>query len=134
MPDDRDGLLTTVAKKAHANRLSVTLVTAATALSAALAGLDAAGIKLIPWVKAEELKRVEQDALTRDEAIMRQLKQMDSTNRILLRAFWVQKLEDAEAELAANPNSRTAKSLKQEALREIAKIDAQDGLRPTTPP
>lgn len=127
MPDDdRPGIMTHVAKKVQANKLSTTLVALATALSAGLAGLDAAGIKVIPWVKAEELKRVEDDALRRDEAIMKQLKDMSDDNRILMRSFWEQKRDEAEAELAINPNSRTAKALKIEAERQLTKLDQQD--------
>lgn len=130
---DGPGVLSSVAKTAKENKLATTLVALATALSAGLAGLDAAGLNVVPWVMAEDLKRVEDDALKRDEAIMRQLKDMDADRRVLMRAFWIQKLEEAEAELAINPNSRTAKSLKVEALRAIARLDALEEKPAATP-
>jgi hypothetical protein len=130
---DGPGVLSSVAKTAKENKLATILVALATALSAGLAGLDAAGLNVVPWVKAEDLKRVEDDALKRDEAIMRQLKDMDADRRVLMRAFWIQKLEEAEAELAINPNSRTAKSLKVEALRAIARLDALEEKPAATP-
>lgn len=133
-PEEKAKLITQAAKKIQENPASTTLIALITAASVAVTGLDASGVKIFPWASAADVKQFQDDSLKRDEAIMAQLKEMAGDNRILMRSFWEQKREEAEAELLVNPNSRSARSLKQQAERELARLDRLDNVMPNANP
>jgi hypothetical protein len=115
------------------NPVISTVAAAAISVTSILGGASALGINLIPWVSADEISRLKNENLTRDEAILQRLEQIDAAQRrmqkdqnALLRDYWQAKINEANDELKRSPNSRTAQRQRAEAEHAIQEIDAND--------
>lgn len=106
------------------------IAAAAVSVTAILGGAKALDIRLIPWATAGEIADLKKQIDTREDKILEALQRIsdaqkasDINQAALLREFWQKRLEEAEEELAANPNSKTAKAQRLEAKQNIEKID-----------
>ena len=92
--------------------LLASLAAIAVSITAITTACAAVGIDPTPWADPNDVKTVREECL-----------QFKAEMLPLQRAHWEGELEKAEADLAVNPNSRTAKTLKRQATGALARID-----------
>lgn len=127
------GGIATVMKAASDRPVISSIAGSAVLITSILGGAKALDIRLIPWATASELEAVAEQALDQNKALLDVIKQISLSqsrlakeNRVLLRAFWESKRDEAEEDLKVNPRSRTAQEKIVEANRAMAELDRQE--------
>lgn len=105
----------------------------AVSITATIGAANALKVRLIPWATADEVKTMIEEAQGSNAEVLMLLQRLsvkqekiDKAQRIVLKAYWEQKLEEAADELELNPGSRTALKQKKDADRELALISNQE--------